>query len=97
MTDHGFGTQEWQAERGGTVSQDAQLKTGRPRRGRPGVAVAVRLAGDVLLRALLAPEVVDYFTVRFDVRSEDEHLEPIGSGLEASRDARTDPHRVERG
>ena len=72
-------------------------KNARLRRGRPGVAVAVRLAGDVLLRALLAPEVVDYFTVRFDARSEDEHLEPIGSGLEASLNARTDPHRVERG
>src|SRR5829696_4627227 len=47
--------------------------------------------------ALRAPEVVDDFTVRFDVRSEDEHLEPVGSGFEAARDARADAYRVERG
>jgi hypothetical protein len=48
-------------------------------------------ARDSLLLALLAPEVVDHLPIRFDVRSEDESPEPVGGGLEASRDAWAHP------
>ena len=40
---------------------------------------------------------MDDFPVCFDVRSEDEHLEPVGPGFEGARDARAHAYRVERG
>lgn len=45
---------------------------------------------------LRAPEVLDHLTVGFDVRAEDEHVQPVRAGLERARHARADAHSVKR-
>ena len=60
--------------------------TGRVFRSMPGIYRAT-------LRRL---EVGDDLAVTLHTRPEDEHFEPLGPSLEASRNPRADPYRVER-
>src|SRR5690349_11431503 len=46
--------------------------------------------------ASVRPEVGDDLAVRLDAGAEDQHLQTLGTGLEAARHPRTHPHRIER-